>query len=424
MNDIVIIADDFTSVTDCATPFAQLGMSAAALINLTDGSIPQVQVLGVNTDSRTLPSAQARNKNLKVTEKLRQSGYSLLYKSIDSTLRGNIGAEIDGVMEGGGFSLALIAPAFPHYGRVTLKGIHYLNGQRLENSPIARDPSCPAKESEIRKIIGLQSPQKTACIALNTVRLPSEAFAKRIKALQKQGYMYFVLDVETEADLNIIAGHTACFEKCLIVGSTGLARHLAIKQCSGGTEREGKRFRNQKPVIVAAASASPVTAEQIQVMAAEGGVKRYLISPAEAAFGDISPLFHSAQRDLADGMDVIFQIDASPKVREEAAQVGRFHGISQNNMGFRIARALAGLSCALLDLKLSESIVMTGGDMAQAILTQCASEGMELYGEVEPGIPLGRLMGSFPYLAVTKAGAFGTPRALSKARQMLKNSQS
>jgi uncharacterized protein YgbK (DUF1537 family) len=64
-------------------------------------------------------------------------------------------------------------------------------------------------------------------------------------------------------------------------------------------------------------------------------------------------------------------------------------------------------------------LILTGGDTARAVCRQLGARGLELLAEVEPGVPLGRLVGRTRLLAVTKAGAFGSEQALVRAREQL-----
>ena len=59
---------------------------------------------------------------------------------------------------------------------------------------------------------------------------------------------------------------------------------------------------------------------------------------------------------------------------------------------------------------------------AEAGSSGSSAGGMELYGEVEPGVPCGRLVGGpFDGLpAVTKAGGFGKPDAFARALRFLR----
>ncbi len=422
MYHAAVIADDFTSVTDCTIPFAFRGLSTAALISVPRQDLPRTQVVGLNTDSRTRSPEEAYQRNREVGQLLRGAGCRWVYKSVDSTLRGNLGAEIDGVMDGMGFETAIVAPAFPLYGRTTSQGVHYLNGSRLEDSPIARDPSCPARESELPKILTAQSKRRAACLGIQAVRGSAQAFARAVEELRGQGYGLIVLDAETEDDLERIARHVAK-ESYLVVGSTGLARHMAQQWCAGAEAGGAAPEKTRKPVIVAVASVSPVTETQVEYLLKEGNAGRTLVSPRQAAFGSVDAYAAQAEAILREGRDLILQVDPSRQARQESEKAAGEAGLSQKAVGERIAEALSRLAKGLLAQGLSEGIVMTGGDMAQGILHTFESPGMELWGEVEPGIPAGRLMGPVQYLAVTKAGAFGTENALCAAREWIKEEE-
>ena len=198
MYKIAVIADDFTSVTDCTISFACKGMSTAALTNVPETEYPESEVIGLNTESRTLLPEEAYYWNQKAALQLKSQKCEVIYKSVDSTLRGNLGAEIDGVMDGYGYNLAFVAPAFPHYGRTTVKGTHYLNGCLLEESPIAKDPTCPAKESVIIDILGKQSKRKMANLGLEFLRGSKSYFVDYVNSLKSEGVEIIVADAETE----------------------------------------------------------------------------------------------------------------------------------------------------------------------------------------------------------------------------------
>jgi len=75
----------------------------------------------------------------------------------------------------------------------------------------------------------------------------------------------------------------------------------------------------------------------------------------------------------------------------------------------------------LIESKSICGAVLTGGDIAGATCKVLKGEGIRVIGEVEAGIPYGKLFGGlFDGLPlVTKAGAFGTEQALAKALQTI-----
>ena len=59
-------------------------------------------------------------------------------------------------------------------------------------------------------------------------------------------------------------------------------------------------------------------------------------------------------------------------------------------------------------------LVVTGGATAREVMEALGERTISLAGEVEPGVPYGRLGGGLPI--VTKAGGFGGPATLEACR--------
>ena len=62
---------------------------------------------------------------------------------------------------------------------------------------------------------------------------------------------------------------------------------------------------------------------------------------------------------------------------------------------------------------------LTGGDTATAALRAWSTTGLRIVDEIEPGVPLSMSEAAHPMPVVTKAGAFGSPDVLVKARERL-----
>jgi uncharacterized protein YgbK (DUF1537 family) len=63
-------------------------------------------------------------------------------------------------------------------------------------------------------------------------------------------------------------------------------------------------------------------------------------------------------------------------------------------------------------------LVLTGGETARRVTEALGVSGVELLGEVAPGMPVGRLLET-ETLVVTKAGGFGGPEAILDALRLL-----
>ena len=55
-------------------------------------------------------------------------GIPHIYKKTDSALRGNIGAELEAMMQASGEEQLPFVPAFPQIGRTTVNGTHFIEG--------------------------------------------------------------------------------------------------------------------------------------------------------------------------------------------------------------------------------------------------------------------------------------------------------
>ena len=91
----VIVADDLTGANASGVLLKKLGLSVSSLFRLNSASAHEADVLAYSTASRGLPPEEAFQRVKEAFLQLKTGG-EFFNKRIDSTLRGNIGAEIDG----------------------------------------------------------------------------------------------------------------------------------------------------------------------------------------------------------------------------------------------------------------------------------------------------------------------------------------
>lgn len=201
-----IMADDFTSATDCGVQFATRGADTVALMAGAENTRAlEYPVVAIDTDSRICRPDEAYARVFQAAKILNANGYRRIYKSIDSTVRGNLGAEIDAAMDAFAAEFALVAPAFPHYGRKTIQGIHYLNGVLITESIIAKDPIWPSQEADLCKLLAQQSKRKAGNLGLDMLRSNEADIPAFVEKRKADGVTLFVCDAEEENDLRLIA---------------------------------------------------------------------------------------------------------------------------------------------------------------------------------------------------------------------------
>lgn len=168
-NQVLVLADDFTGANDAGVSLAEAGMSVEVAFSAGQPSTAQALIL--NSDSRAMSAAAAADK---VTGLLRGAARFVPHwqvKKIDSTLRGNLGGELEAMMAAHGCRLAVVAPAYPAAGRHTRDGRCYVHGVALDQTEFASDPKTPVSRAEISEIIAMQS--RLPCLTLNAARLPA-----------------------------------------------------------------------------------------------------------------------------------------------------------------------------------------------------------------------------------------------------------
>jgi uncharacterized protein YgbK (DUF1537 family) len=86
-----------------------------------------------------------------------------------------------------------------------------------------------------------------------------------------------------------------------------------------------------------------------------------------------------------------------------------------------VAELLAAYVNFLINAQEIGGLVLTGGDVAMAVIAALNASGVQLCGELLPGIPLGILVGGVqPELPIiSKAGGFGNKDTLLKLIQFL-----
>src|ERR671917_2986540 len=125
--DVAIIADDLTGAADSGVQLVHSGYRTAVVFR--GAPIPpsdDLDAVAVDTNSRPLPAGFAAKRGVESGHALRES--RIVYKKIDSTLRGPIGAELAAALAATRRSKALIAPAFPSTGRETKGGTQFVHG--------------------------------------------------------------------------------------------------------------------------------------------------------------------------------------------------------------------------------------------------------------------------------------------------------
>jgi len=396
-----IVADDLTGAMDSSGYFAGLGFSTVVALDPSFSN--DAVVLVITTNSRAEAPEIAREQ---VRQAMRAMAGRVVYKKIDSTLRGNIGEELQVAVEAMASEKAVVAPAFPAVGRTTVNGILLVNGVPVAETQFASDPISPVKESSIPRLLEQSLQQRVGCISIEEIEAGPEALEKNISQKPEN---VVVCDVLEQSHLSGIAQAAALAEgRWLLCGSGGLARelHLLITDVSK-VEKAQSENKTVGPALVVVGTRNQVAASQLLKARDELGIPilnldAEKLNTAEILSGSLESILKEADKLLGEGKGLAISSTFSqyvPALKQSMAGV----------MAEIVADILASHKFA--------GLFLSGGDIAVEVCRRLQVSAIRVHGEVEPGVPAGELIGGqCPGMrVVTKAGGFGTEDAMVKS---------
>lgn len=137
---LAIVADDLTGAADAAAPFAARGAEVG--IALSGPPPDDVEVLVLVSDSRWRRPEDAAARVAERVVAGRAWGAERLFVKIDSTLRGNVLAEVTAALAAWADGAPAVAtPAFPAQGRTVREGVLHVHGAPQDVEVAARFPA-------------------------------------------------------------------------------------------------------------------------------------------------------------------------------------------------------------------------------------------------------------------------------------------
>lgn len=419
MIKLAAIADDLTGANDTALQFAKRNMKSCVKINFTaDDFQTDKDVIVIDSDSRDLDASSAYTKVKKICESIKKYDAHCIYKKIDSTLRGNIGAEIKAMDDVFKPEVVLIAPAYPINKRITIGGYHLLCGVPLELTEIANSPKTPVKESYIPNILKQQAQDKEiGVLEFSIVKKHSEDIRKKIKDFLSVGINWIVCDVVEEKNFMTIMDAVKSFKNILWVGSAGLADYITYFYNWVGEEKFIQSHRNGS-VLICAGSISRVTQKQIQNVIKYMDINFIKIDIPEILENkqSMDKYIRILEKLIWQNKNILLTTAINDEDVKKAVDTGKKYNLSSKEVSEQIANIMASIVSSL-DLKKLAGMILTGGDIAVHICKSIGADSIEIISEIDTSIPLGYIKGDNidKLFIVTKAGAFGKPDAFIKS---------
>ncbi|ADU52101.1 type III effector Hrp-dependent outer [Thermaerobacter marianensis DSM 12885] len=449
-----LVADDVTGANATAARVAaRAGIAGRVLLDAAapgplqrpaetgGGGAPALWV--VPTHSRAVEPAEARRRVREAVAALRRAGCRHFGKRIDSTLRGNLGAELAGALDALPDHLAVVVAAFPASGRATVGGRLRVHGAPLLATEAARDPITPVTDDHVARLLAAQSGLAVTYLPPGPAgydgRLPAQ-----LAQLHRSGSRVVVLDAARDEDIEAIAALVARVPVPVLAVDPGpfFAAWVAwqLGRCSPDPVAP---LPAAGPWLVVAGSLTALTDRQLDALTRRWPVPR-LHAPLDDLLADpkgcAAALLPQAAASLQRWGLAIVETDrrrvvategetaavrgaaAAPGAaaggtvtgREAAAAGGAVAGPGATAVAgtaaHRVARHLATLAASLVDrLPDLAGLVLTGGDTAAAVAAALGATSLRITGELAPLVAGGSLEGGRrPGLAViTKGGLVG-----------------
>ncbi len=414
---LLIIGDDLSGTADCAVTCTHYGLASVVSLDIAQSSEGNVDVLAIDTDTRRQTAADAARINERVW-RTHASG-RLVYKKIDSTLRGNFAAEVAALARFAG--MAIVAPAFPQAGRTTRNAHQFVFGVPVEESEVWRNEHIVGR-ADIRSMLA-DAGLRVTHIGLDELREGVTGLRARLAACKREQWQAVVCDSETDVDLALIAEASATLEHVFWVGSAGLAAPQVAAFTNASPTSVSAPERTHAP----SAAGAPHPRGVLTVVGSMSSISHRQVATLQTHVGDSLDPFEVDARAL---LDPVSQAALTLTTRVTNALMRGRHVAVALSQTERMQAADGPMLARLLSEKLAPAarhaaaLIATGGETARALLSAMSVTTLAVVEEIERGVPLlattydGRVLP-----VVTKAGGFGQPETLYCAWRRLAAAQ-
>lgn len=253
---IAVIADDLTG----AAEIAGIGLRYNLLVEISSdvNASSDAEILIIATDTRSKRQDEAVSEMAQISREIKKLNPEILFKKVDSVLRGHIIAEIKAQIEALGLNRALIAPANPVMGRTIANGMYFVHKVPISDTGFSKDPEFPMKDSDILKMLRVED---------GTVKVQ--------KVTQKLPYQGIVVgEVEQIEDLRCWV--ELADKKTLLAGGSGLFLALLDSIKITPVELTCDAIKLKTPQLFVSGTAFNKNAELVKDVYCKGGPVSYM----------------------------------------------------------------------------------------------------------------------------------------------------
>lgn len=382
---IAVIADDFTGANDIGIQLKKYKMTVATMFD--DVEIEK-DVKVYDTQSRNISEKEAKIRIKKTYDNIENKGFDKFYKKIDSTLRGNVKAEIDEIIKITGKTISLVV-AFPKTFRTVKDGKHYVDSVELHKTDFANDPVKPIKTNDLKEIF-----PESKLIKISDIK------GKMDLKVDKNSGDILIFDSETDEDLELVAKFL--FENGLdsfVAGSAGIMDYLPKYW---GFEKNR--------VMMVSGSCNEKNIEQIKNFVSKNEKKLKIIRL------DLKKFEYSV---YGNGKDILIQNIEEKKEMKEILDYHIKKGMLRDEITKKISEYIGELTAKLVKEDKIKALFIAGGETTINVLKALRIKGINLEYQIETGVVKGMDFEKV-YHIITKPGGFGSKKIYENAYEILK----
>ena len=423
MQKYIVIADDLTGSNATCSLFKKIGLRAASILKLQGDINYDVDVISYSTASRGLDKEEAYNKVSEAIKILKSKDVLVYNKRIDSTLRGNIGTEINAMLDNlEDDRIAVVIPSYPDSGRIVVNKTMLVNGVLLENSDAGKDPKTPIKTSCVESLIQKGIKYSSTYFTLSDIEQPIEEIVKKIQeAIKKSRVLIF--DAVNNEDIIKISKAVIHSNINIVTVDPGPFTLYYSKELQ-------KKNHLEKKILMVIGSVTATTKKQIEYILQEEDI--FLVKmkvedffEKETCLKEIERVISFIKKGIA-SYD-LFLVTTSPIGDEKKADLQKL-AENLNTTVEEISKIIANtltetIVKILKETQKFEGIYSSGGDITIALLEKLKAIGVEIREEVIPLAAYGRIIGGdFPNLKlVSKGGMVGDEKTIKLCLHKIKN---
>ncbi|XFA98722.1 four-carbon acid sugar kinase family protein [Candidatus Izemoplasma sp. B36] len=409
MKNVFIIADDTTGANSSAILNKPLGYNCVSIYTKIN-EVKENSVYALSTNSRGIEKEQAYKVVKESLETLK--GEDGIYnKRVDSTLRGNLGSELDAFLDYFPNKKAIVVASFPSSGRTCENNKLLVFGELLEKTDVAKDPKCPVHTSVVTDLFKQQTSRKIDNIILNDVR--SDKFSSILKDKYNKNDI-IVIDAKHNSDIDLIAKTCVDLNLDIITVGPGPFTYYYTKNCK---MKEAYKFYGLIGSVTLLSMNQMKYAQQHGAYIYELDAHKILTEGYEQYLDD-------CYKEIIQISNDFLIITSSCLNKKSKLDLNKYCNNTQipEDISNLINNRIAKLFIDVITLAKPNCVYTSGGDTTVEFLKQAESFGLQMNNQIIPLTVESTILGGpFANLKiVSKGGLIGEDDTLVYIRNFMK----